>query len=207
MVKCTLIVILLIFLLGLLFIITNKPRTSIESFANNQCPNILIQKENFVYLYNSKLAVIPGVNPVKFNNLDDYVEFTNWQRSQNIQCPVLFLQHSYDAQGNPLYKTRPSPLEMQGGLQQSPPLDYEASPKSKLFDANHSDPPFNQNSYPGFDPQNQYIGLDTPLDKLFNQGNGVSPSPMDANWGGGEFTQSLIDKGYFKNDNVSIKIE
>ena len=56
----------------------------------------MIQQGDEIYLYNSKLAKIPGVNPVKFNNLEDYVEFIDWQKSQNITCPILFLQHSYD---------------------------------------------------------------------------------------------------------------
>ena len=202
-------IILLIFLFGLLFVTTNKPIPYYELFSNNdknQCPDILIQKEKFVYLYNSKMAEIPGINPVKFNNLEEYIEFTKWQRSQNIQCPVLFLQHSYDAQGNAVYKNRPSPLDLQGGLPPSPPLNAVEAPKSKLIDANHGDPPFNKNSYPGFDPKNQYIGLDTPLDKIYHQNNEISPNPMDANWGGGQYTQSLIDKGYYKDNEVRIRV-
>ena len=69
----------------------------IEPFTSKQCPNILIQKGKRIFLHNSKLAKIPGVNPIEFNNLEDYVEYVKWQRSQKINCPVLFLQHSYDA--------------------------------------------------------------------------------------------------------------
>ena len=56
---------------------TNKPRG----------PNILIQKGSEIWLYNRKLAHIPGVNPVVFHNLDEYTEFLDWQKSQGIQCP------------------------------------------------------------------------------------------------------------------------
>ena len=57
--------------------------------------------------------------------------------------------------------------------------------------------------YPGFDPQNQYIGLDTPLDKMYNQDfDGVSPNPMDPNWAGSELTQTLVDNGYYAANNV-----
>ena len=35
-----------------------------------------------IELLNSGLAKIPGVNPVVFNNLEEYVEFTEWQRSK-----------------------------------------------------------------------------------------------------------------------------
>lgn len=29
---------------------------------------------------------------------------------------------------------------------------------------------------------------------------------MDANWGGGKYTQSLIDKGDYEEDNVKIYV-
>ena len=34
----------------------------------------------------------------------------------------------------------------------------------------------------------------------------ASPDPMDPNWGGAGFTQSLIDKGYYKGNTVKIQI-
>jgi hypothetical protein len=33
-----------------------------------------------------------------------------------------------------------------------------------------------------------------------------SPNPMDHNWGGAEFTQSLIDQGYYKDNEVLINV-
>jgi len=37
--------------------------------------------------------------------------------------------------------------------------------------------------------------------------NGLySDNPMDPNWGGTEYTQGLVDTGYYKGDNVSIAI-
>ena len=94
-----LIIIGIVFLLGLYFSCNYTSQNIIEGFdtSTSNCPNILIQKGKEFYLHNSKMAKIPGVNPVKFNNLEDYVEFLDWQRSQNIKCPVLFLQHSYNA--------------------------------------------------------------------------------------------------------------
>ena len=32
----------------------------------------------------------------------------------------------------------------------------------------------------------------------------VSPDPMDPNWGGSEYTQELVEKGYYKDNEVSI---
>ena len=207
-IKWTIIVFVIIFSLGLLFVITNKQKSLFEHFSlNNECPNILIQKGKHIHLYNSKLAKIPGRNPIRFNNLEEYVEYTKWQRSQNIHCPILFLQHSYDAQGNVVYKKRPSPMELHGGLPPVASLGQEQSLTSKLVDASRDDPPYNKNSYPGFDPQNQYVGLKTPLDKMFHDNSDVtSANPMDNNWGGHDYTQSLINKGVYKDDNVSISV-
>ena len=212
-----LIVIVLIFVLGLVFY-SKYGENGVEGYDNIQggklksrCPDILIQKGSSYYLYNSKLAKVPGVNPLEFKNLDDYVEFTEWQRSQGIRCPILYLQESYDAQGNPVYKVRPSPTNLQGGLPDAPLSGAygltDPDPNQKLFDAGRDDPPYNTNSYPAYDQQDQYIGLNTPLDKMFNENTGgVSANPMDPNWGGDDYTQSLIDKGYYKDDEVSIRV-
>jgi hypothetical protein len=55
--------------------------------------------------------------------------------------------------------------------------------------------------YPGFDPKNQDIA---PLDNMFNQANGaVSGNPMDDNWGGVEYTENLVNAGYYKDNEVS----
>jgi hypothetical protein len=202
-------IILAIFILGLLFMITTAPREREGFNLKPQCPNILVQKGKQIILYNSKLAKIPGVNPVVFNDLEGYVEYVTWQRSQGINCPILFLQHSYDAQGNSVYKNRPSPTDPQGGLPLISGLNISGNStnRSKLLDAGRNNPPYNQNMYPSYDGEDQYVGLITPLDKIFHQDkNGVSPSAMDANWGGGKYTQSLIDKGDYEEDNVKIYV-
>lgn len=114
-----LIIICIVFLIGLYFVVKYP---NIESFGlgettTQRCPNVLIQKGKSFYLFNSKLSKIPGVNPLRFESLDDYIEFTEWQRSRGIRCPILFLQETYDAQGNPVMNARPSPTELNGGLQ------------------------------------------------------------------------------------------
>jgi len=215
-------VIAIIFILGLYFTYNYTSKQVLEGFAvsKTSCPNILIQKDKELYLYNSRQARIPGVNPVVFKNLEDYVEFLDWQRSQNINCPVLFLQHSYDAQGKPVYNVRPSPTELQGGLpsiltygsdSQALPLHLQQSeqPITKLIDSNRNDPPYNDNSYPGYDPINLYQGDYTPLDKLFNEQektSAKSTNPMDVNWGGVQYTADAVKAGEFKEDEVKIYI-
>ena len=112
-------IILTLFLIGLYFAFTypNVKEGFELSGGSKRCPNVLIQKGSVFYLYNSKLAKIPGINPLQFHSLDEYIEFTDWQRSQGIRCPILYLQESYDAQGNPVLKARPSPTDLNGGLQ------------------------------------------------------------------------------------------
>ena len=225
-----LIITIIIFVLGLYFV-TCYP--TYESFINNdkdnksyRCPNILFQRGTDYFLYNSKIAKVPGVNPLQFKNLDEYVEFTEWQRRQGIKCPILYVQEAYDTQGNVVYKARPSPTNMQGGLPDfnlrggppSAPQSQNVSPQSqdvgptandesKLLDAGQDDKPYNINSYPAADHNNQYIGLDTPLDKMFNEAkDSVSPNPMDTNWGGAKYTDALVKSGYYKDNEVAVYV-
>lgn len=187
--------------------------TMSSSNEDTKCPDILIQKGAQLYLYNSKKTMVPGVNPVTFNNLEEYAEFLQWQRSTGLLCPVLFLQQSIDAQGGESYRIRPGPMDLQGGLPPSrvgnrsaPPLMMP--PVTKLLDASRDDPPYNINSYPGYDASNVDQGEFTPdmmLDYI-TQSTGLSPNPMDPNWGGADFTQGLIDSGYYDDNNVSIAV-
>ena len=220
---------ILVFFMGLYFYMKASDKNFAEGFTNNtikRCPNLLIQKDNKFYLYNSKVAKVPGVNPVEFDNLEDYTEFLDWQRSQGIRCPVLYLQHTYDAQGNPVYKVRPSVSEPQGGLPPSiasssgdiiyedPLMTDDISQKllypnpTLLVDATRNDPPYNTNSYPAYDETSYYIGTTTPLDVMNIKQEELpkSPDPMDPNWGGAAYTQSLVDAGYYKDDEVEIYI-
>ena len=196
-----LIIITFVFLLGAYFNVYNKYQDGFDIKVQYKCPNLLIQKGAEFYLYNSNLANVPGVNPVRFVNLTEYTEFIDWQRSQGISCPILYFQESYDVQGNPVYRARPSPTDLQGGLPDQP---IGEQPITKLVDAGRKNDPYNQNGYPAFDSHDQYIGLNTPLDKLYNDsGSKVSPNPMDANWGGQSYTQNLVDTGYYDDDKVS----
>ena len=225
---------ILVFLIGLYFYSKNADPKYAEGLTNNnsltqRCPNLLIQKGSRFYLYNSKLAQVPGVNPVEFDNLEDYTEFLDWQRSQGIRCPVLYLQETYDAQGKRVYKARPSVSDPQAGLppsilapigiasQQQPsimeaglePVGEPAYPNPTLLvDATRYDPPYNKNSYPSHDQTSYYIGTTTPLDAMdiVQKAQKVSPNPMDDNWGGAEYTQELVDKGYYKENNVAVYI-
>ena len=199
----------IIFIIGLCFYLKCSDANYVEGLKNNienRCPNILIQHDKQFFLYNSKLAKIPGVNPIEFDNLEDYVEFLDWQRSQGIRCPVLYLQKTYDAQGTAVYKTRPSVTNLQGGLPPSISSIPSKPNPTLLVDATQNDPPYNKNSYPSFDPTSHYVGTTTPLDNINQQQENMlySPDPMDDNWGGADYTQSLVDKGVYAGNEVKL---
>lgn len=214
----------LLFLAGLYFYAYYGDGRLAEGFAgaagadsksivdSSRCPNLLIQKGTQYYLYNSKQAPVPGVNPIVFNDLEEYTEFLDWQHSVGIRCPVLYVQSTYDAQGNRVYKARPSATELEGGLPPSSPLSPSQPPLplkfTKLVDASRADAPYNENSYPSFDQSSYYVGALTPLDMIKNsQANMLySDNAMDPNWGGQEYTQALVDAGYYKGNEVDIKV-
>ena len=73
-----------------------------------------------------------------------------------------------------------------------------------LVDAGREDSIYNVDSYPGFDPHNQYIGVKTPLDLMENmeENKEVSANAMDANWGGNEYTKQLVDSGFYDDNSI-----
>jgi len=191
------IAIILLFLTSIYFYSTTK---NIEGFtSSSSCYDILIKKGNLFYLYNKKKAYVPGVNPVKFNNLEEYVEFIKWQRSKGTRCPVLYYQQTFDPQNNKRFSYITNPLKANTHLFNS--SSFSPTLTSKLVDAGRSKlKKFNKNLYPGFDPENQYIGTYTPLDKMFHEKQAVSDNPMDPNWGGVRFTKKAIKSGkYYEN--------
>ena len=185
-------IIVIIFVLGMYFYITpNK-----EMFVNPpRCPDLLIQKGDQIHLLNTKLARVPGVNPLTFQNLEEYTEFVKWQRSNKINCPVLYLKHTYNVQGNSEYKVFDNPASFQPcGLAPEPPVGYMPTNPDLLVDATRNDPLYNKNSYPGYDQDNQYIGKETPLDKMYHTNPGTpSLNPMDDNWVGEKKAKSLVN--------------
>lgn len=214
-----------IFLGGLYFYI-NYANNFKEGLANmninNRCPNLLIQKGAKFYLYNSNIAEVPGVNPIEFNNLEEYVEFLEWQRGAGIICPVLYLQNTYDAQGNRVYKVRPSVTELQGGLPPVIPVPlptkYEYIDKNPVYPGNLE---FNQATYytqPIYQDQNSNTNPNgnpiNPNTTISNSGAITVTNPnllysadaMDENWGGAQYTKALVDTGYYKGNEVSLYV-
>ena len=185
------------FLIGLLFCSSYKHSDVVETFESgtNQCPNVLIQKGDTLQLLNTKKAKVPGVNPIYFNNLEEYIEFVQWQQAMGIKCPILYFQQTYTTQGERGFRMLPDPIDTQAGL----PSTHLAQ-RQPLYDAGHDDPPYNQHSYPGMDPEDQNIGVYTPLDKLYHSSKTPSDSAMDTNWGGVATTVKSIDQGDYDGD-------
>ena len=164
--------IFLLFLLGIYFIVKSSTHERIlyESFESkvdkSECPDLLIEEDNKIKLYYTKKTLIPGVNPIIFNNLEEYVEFLNFQRNKGIYCPILKLKKTNTAQGDQLYEIKTSTSVNNPGEQTNIPKVQTTPPVQKMIDASRNDPPYNNNSYPGYDADNQYIGKSIPIDKL-----------------------------------------
>jgi len=186
--NATLLIVVVLSIGGLYFYLKNSDHSGQSGFegmttsGESRCPNILIQKGAKYYLYNSTLTKVPGVNPIMFNNLEEYVEFVDWQRGAGIRCPVLYVQNTYDAQGERVYKIRPSPTELQGGL-----------PPSR--NAPRGDAPINRMVPPRID--------DTKIDAdMLHNNADLSADPMDPNWGGVKYTEKLVLSGIYKENEI-----
>jgi hypothetical protein len=201
------------FVLGLYYYVNSgritEPMDNLKK--SYRCPNMLIEKDGAYYLYNSKMAIVPGVNPIQFDSLEDYDEFIQWQNGQGIHCPILYLQYSTDTQNNDLLQVKSSIFENQGGLPSEKsntlldPKSDEYYEENKMLDATkdtNTKQKYNTNMFQGIDVQNQNIGLDTPLDKLYHEGEEKSANPMDTKWGGKEYTKAAVDSGKYENRYV-----
>ena len=195
--------IVVVFLLGLYYYM-NYSTSFIEGFKDSDCPNLLIQKGKKIYLKNTQKAEVPGVNPIVFKNLEEYVEFLEWQKSQNIKCPVLYLKREYDTQDNEVYRVRPDMIEMHGGGQSTPAGIHLGKTKSTIENSGKQILGLHQ----PFDPMDQDQGMNSPLDQMFNieEGSGRSANPMDSNWGGTQYTQKQVNKGRYKGNEVAIYV-
>ena len=194
-------IVIVVFMFGFLFTLNNTSGSKCKEGFSSGCPNLLIKKDCAYYLQNT---ANPAASPIKFNALDDYVKFVEWQRSQGVSCPVLYLQQTADAQGSTSYRMLPDPRNPDGGLsvEQFPTMEGEL--RRKLTDASRLGNIFNRGLYPGYDPTNQDVGVETPLDKIFTSSGPVSDNPIDTNWGGDDYSQAVINTGKYADNAVKI---
>ena len=178
-----------------------------------KCPNVLIRNGNMLLLYNT--TDTHDEIPLQFNNLDEYIQHVHDERAKGKFCEVLFLQKENDAQGNDVYRARPSPFNTQGGLNPvnvpttpnevitgRTPISYP--PALPLLDANRTHTPYNSNNYPGFDPYGQQQGQFSQLDEIHvaTGKQNQSDNPMDPNWGGVAVSQAAVESGKYLKNNV-----
>lgn len=203
MMNLKLIIIVIVFLCGLYFCMNYKSSDLVESFQNRlDCPNLLVKKGSELHLVNTKKAMIPGVNPIRFNNLEEYAEYVKWSQKVGIKCPILYFDQTYDTQNNRGFRMLNDPLDMGPGISSDPNVRY--ADKQMLTDSSRDDPPYNQNNFAGFDPEDQYIGVKTPLDNVQLETNKGSLNPMDTDWCGHRCTQKALDSGKFEGRTRKI---
>ena len=181
----------------------STPASVPDSSAN--CPDILVKLGNTLQLYNSRKPAKPGENPILFQNLDEYIQYLETQRQSGIHCPVLFLQHENNAQGEDVYRVRPSPFQLNPGLPITANLSKGPNDTPiPVIDASRENG-YNQNNYAGFDPYGLYVGRFTTVDAIgqSTEKAEVSDNPMDPNWGGVQHTQTAVDSGKYDENIVS----
>jgi len=201
-----LITIIVAFSIGLFFCLRYKSSDLLENFQGmGQCPNMLVKKGKELHLINTKKALIPGVNPIKFNSLEDYAEYVKWSKKVGIKCPILYYEQTYNTQNERGFRLLDDPLNPSAGLSSNPPATRQPAQTQMLTDANRDDPPYNENNFSGFDADNQYIGVKTPLDNITLQQENGSLSTMDSNWVGGKCTQNAINAGKFEGRTRDMK--
>jgi hypothetical protein len=213
---------LLVFLLGLYIYVADTfplfSKEKAEAFSSGAqggeetgsgCPNLLVQRGNVLMLYNTNKPIVDGENPIPFFNLDEYINYLEIQKSRGIECPALYLQQESNAQGEDVYRMRPSPFDLQGGLPTMTTLhqkpDGTIPPVTKVADAGRENAPYNANNYPGFDPYNMYTGVYTDID-IIHDSTGtrkISDNPMDANWAGVTYTQQMVDSGKYAENAIT----
>ena len=178
-----------------------KPKENMENSDDSSCPNMLIQKGNSLLLYNTNKPE-DDTNPLSFFNLDEYINYLEIQKKKGNTCPVLYLQQENNAQGDDVYRVRPSPFDLQGGLQHDPEQVNDAI--KQVNDASRANPPYNKDQYHGFDPTGQHIGVYTNVDAIHDSTNAkkISDNPMDSKWAGITYTQQMIDSGKYVDNEI-----
>jgi hypothetical protein len=198
------------FLAGVYVILTQKGiaeglENKDKDVENGDCPDLLIQKGDKLLLYNTKKP-IDDTNPIPFLNLDEYIFYLGQQRKQGNSCPVLYLQEENNAQGQDVYRIRPSPFDGQGGLPLITGLPEETvkNAVTKVLDASRDHPPYNAGNYSSFDPYGQYVGVYTNIDEVHESTKKPenSDNPMDPNWGGTQYTQQSVESGKYDENNI-----
>jgi hypothetical protein len=170
--------------------------------TESSCYDMLLKRGSLLYLINTKAPEKVGVNPILFNNLDEYITYLE---KQDEKCPVLYLQEEYNTQGQREFRVRPDPFDPQGGLPLTSNIRKQI-PRGviEVADASRDNEPYNKDQYHGFDPYGLYVGRYTEVDVLHDATSKqeISENPADTNWGGVLYTQQAIDSGRYDGNMV-----
>jgi hypothetical protein len=192
---------IIIFILGLYFYARQAHPEGFESnTSGTKCPNLLIEKDSHFYLYNSTAPKVPGLNPIQFDSLQDYTQFLEWQKSKGIRCPVLYLQHTYDAQGYSSYAIRPSVSDLQGGAPHNAP-SYSENKESKN-ESTASSSSFSPSSSPSSFSPSSSPSLSLPKSE---SGYGSLANAMSPYWAGIKSSIDAVKAGVFQDDKVLVQ--
>lgn len=145
--------VLFIILLIVTLLYINQLYLKKEGFVSSNCPKTMIKDGSKILLLDEEKAKIPGVNPIVLNSLDEYIEYMEWLKANNINCPVLHLEKVINTQGTELYEIKKNFVDKTGyGT-------LNEIPKSKCKgNSAIENALYNQNQYPSFDPYNQTQG-------------------------------------------------
>lgn len=192
------ILILILFGLGFIYCLYYKHEDVVEGFnVNKECPNTLIRKGKYLYLNFNNKPQVPGVNPVKFDNLEEYADFVEYQKRIGKSCPILYLQETETAQGGKGLRMMEDPLDPSVALRNASPPQLINPDPVYVPDSRKDQSVYNQNMFAGADPQEQNVGVNTPMDSIVDGGD-QSANPMAKNWGGHAYTSDAVKSGNYK---------
>lgn len=85
----------------------NSYNTDIYNLSNDQnkdvdCPNLLVNRGDIIFLYNTSLKDDKLV--ATFKNMDEYQAYVSKQQSEGKNCPLLYLRQEINTQGQEVYR-------------------------------------------------------------------------------------------------------
>jgi len=189
--------------------------------------HILVKKGPKFIIYNTPIENVPINTPLIFENASQYRIYVDKLKKQGIICPELFIQETIDTQGNTTYTIKIDPFNpksvdykytyIEGLTTQETSNQPHTSPYDrKIYMDNLASNIANSLSVNQIKSINKLeltksvLESDpaptcsaTPEDIHPLVQNGKTADPMTNNWGGIDFSQKLIDDGYYKGNEVT----
>jgi hypothetical protein len=186
------------------------------SSSSHLCPDLLVKRGNTLVLHNTRSGVVAP--PLEFSSIDAYIKHTEEQRTRGATCPVLFLQEETNAQGEDVFRIRPTLDSTQNGLSTNaivPGIVLANKYSNDTFAYNRNakasppplPPPPEQESklmFPSIDPHGQNVGKYTEVDAVHDSTakTALSDNPLDTNWGGVNYSIEQANSDKYINNRV-----